>query len=290
MHHVHFSPIRRNWKFNRRHEFDSTILMYAYHMGRRPKTNGKQTLSVRERAYRHIQQIIANGTLEAGAGISELSLAKELGSSRTPIREAMNQLAAEGMLEQGANGGMVVAQLKREDIIELYELREALEVYAVGKVASIPFRPADRDRLQFMVDEFLVLKKELETSGAKELDKMQSKRFFASDLGFHALLVSMAHNSRIQKLINETRLLIRIFSIQPGEKDAAQLQSIYEYHQRILDAVAQQDRARAMQVMAEHIQISQRERLNDYDHWRRENTLMQIMPAIFDIHDLEPKS
>ncbi len=289
MHHVHFSPIRRNWKFNRRHEFDSTILMYAYHMGRRPKTNGKQTLSVRERAYRHIQQIIANGTLEAGAGISELSLAKEWAAAG-PDPGSNEPACRRGHVGTGCERRHGRGAVEARGHHRGYELREALEVYAVGKVASIPFRPADRDRLQFMVDEFLVLKKELETSGAKELDKMQSKRFFASDLGFHALLVSMAHNSRIQKLINETRLLIRIFSIQPGEKDAAQLQSIYEYHQRILDAVAQQDRARAMQVMAEHIQISQRERLNDYDHWRRENTLMQIMPAIFDIHDLEPKS
>ena len=257
-------------------------------MSRWPKARGTQVVSAREKAYRHIQQLIANGTLEAGASISELSLAKELGSSRTPIREAMNQLAAEGMLEPGASGGMTVAQMQREDIIELYELREALEIYAVGKAASIPLRPADKDRLQFLVDDILVLKKELESAGAKELDTSQMKRFLACDLGFHALLISMTQNSRIQKLINETRLLIRIFAIQAHTHNAAKLQSIYEYHHRILDAVAEQDSARAMQAAAEHIQVSQRERLNDYDHWRREASLRKNMPEIFAIQEVAP--
>lgn len=252
-------------------------------MSRKTRVPAAQAPSVREKAYRHIQQLIANGVLEPGSGISELSLAKDLGSSRTPIREAMNQLAAEGLLEQSSTGGMTVAQLRREDIIELYELREALEIYAVGKAASIPLRPADKDRLQSMVDEILVLKDELVTRGATELDAAQMKRFLACDLGFHALLISMTQNSRIQKLVNETRLLIRIFSIQSHTHDVSQLQSIYEFHHKILEAVAQQDGARAMQVAAEHIQISQRERLNEYDHWRRENTLRQNMPEIFDI-------
>lgn len=253
-------------------------------MSRWPKTRRTQILSARERAYRHIHQLIANGTLEAGASISELSLAKELGSSRTPIREAMNQLAAEGLLEMGGSGGMTVAQMQRQDIIELYELREALEVYAVGKAASIPLRPADKDRLQFMVDDLLVLKKELEAAGMEELDRAQMERFLACDLGFHALLISTTQNSRIQKLINETRLLIRIFAIQAHTHNAAKLQSIYEYHHRILEAVVHQDSASAMQAAAEHIQVSQRERLNDYDHWRRETALRQNMPEIFNLH------
>lgn len=108
----------------------------------------KQSLSARDRAYQHIQRAIADGVLGAGSGVSELSLAKELGSSRTPIREAMHQLAAEGLLRPGANGGMVGAQIQRDDIIELYELREPLEVCSVGKVANVPLRPAWWTRLE----------------------------------------------------------------------------------------------------------------------------------------------
>jgi DNA-binding GntR family transcriptional regulator len=238
-------------------------------------------VSVRERAYRYIKEQIASGKLEAGAPISELLLAKQLGSSRTPIREAMKQLDAEGLLEQTPNGGMSVAQLKREDIIELYELREALEVYSVGKIASLAMRPADRDRLQFLVDQLLVLKKELEDSGAETLGEKQNHRFVECDLGFHALLMSMTNNTRIQRMVHDTRLLIRIFAIRRSGHDAAQLESIYASHQRILDAVAAQDAPRAMQAMAEHVQVSQRERLNEYDAWRRETALRQHAPGIF---------
>ena len=241
--------------------------------------SGLQNVSIRQKAYLHIQRLIAAGKLEAGSGISELSLAKELGSSRTPIREAMNQLAAEGYLEQISGGGMVVARLYRDDIIELYELREALEIYSVGKIAALPLRPADQDRLQHLIDEIPILKRELESSGHTELDAGQMERFLACDLGFHALLMSMTQNQRIQKIVSETRLLIRIFALERHGHDAALLDSIYQYHQRILDAVAKRDRESAMHALAEHIQASQRERLNEFDNQRREASLLRNIPT-----------
>lgn len=248
--------------------------------------HGIRPPSVREKAYLHIQRLIASGTLTAGGGVSELLLAKELGSSRTPIREAMNQLAAEGLLEQGAAGGMTVAQLQREDIIELYDLREALEIHAVSKVSRMSMLPADRDRLQYLVDQVSELRQELQPG--KTLDKKQMERFIGCDFGFHALLMSMARNSRLQKILRDTRLLISIFAIHRKGHGPEALDAIYRYHQRILDAVAQQDSAAATMALAEHIQASQRERLNEYDQWKREISLRQSVPVFFDIHPAIP--
>jgi DNA-binding GntR family transcriptional regulator len=252
-------------------------------MGRKPRSrHGGTDLSIRERAYLHIQRLLLSGQLEAGSSVSELLLAKELGSSRTPVREAMNQLAAEGLLEQSPNGGMIVAQLGREDIIELYELREALEVYAVGKIARTPLRPVDRDRLQSLIDEVSVFRKELEKSKKEVLDDAQMNRFLACDLGFHALLMSLAFNSRMQKSMNETRLLISVFAIRRRGHDKEALAGIQKYHQNILNAIVKQDKELAMRELAEHIVASQRERVNDYDQWRRETSMRQSMPAFFD--------
>src|ERR1700738_1426886 len=94
---------------------------------------GKDVSPMREKARQHIQWKIAARELAGGTGGSELVIAKELGVSRTPVREAIGQLVAEGLLQQLPTGGVAVAQLSRRDIIDLYELREALEVYAAGK-------------------------------------------------------------------------------------------------------------------------------------------------------------
>jgi DNA-binding GntR family transcriptional regulator len=243
-------------------------------------------LSVRERAYVHIQQLIANGTMPAGSGISELMLARELGSSRTPIREAMNQLAAEGLLAPGAGGGMIVAQLSREDIIELYALREALEVYAVGQIARVPLLPRYKARMQKLIDEVSVLEKELSKGRRSWLDAKQMERFIAVDLGFHALLMGVANNSRMQKLVNDTRLLISVFAIHRTGHDRRSLKGIRDYHQQILDAVDRQDSQAAMVTLARHIQQSREERLSEFDEWKRESSLRQSMPAFFDIHKM----
>lgn len=237
--------------------------------------------SLREQAYHHIQQLIASGRLEAGSGISELQLAQELGSSRTPIREAMNKLAAEGLLEQSPGGGMNVAQVQREHIIELYELREALELYAVAKATREPMQDADRERIQKTIDQITELEKELRQNGGAALDAAQMKRFIAADLGFHALLVSLARNSRLQKTISETRLLISVFSLKRRGHDVATLESIQKFHQAILNAVIKQDSVAATRILAEHLEASQRERLQEYEHTRREALLRQHVPAMF---------
>ena len=236
---------------------------------------------IRERAYIHIQRKIASGELRARSAVSELALARELGSSRTPIREALGQLVAEGLLEQTPNRGAVVVKLTRQDIIELFELRESLEVFAVGKAARQASKPADLERLQQQANEVRELREELLRSAKPALDARQMHRFITCDLGFHTLLMRLADNSRILKVVNETRLLIRIFGMRRQGHVAGELDRIDKEHREILRAIIDQEADRAMQLIAEHIQNSRRERLDEFDHWEREASLRDTLPHVF---------
>jgi len=238
-----------------------------------------KTQPTRERAYQYIQQAIATGKLPAGGDVSELALARELGISRTPIREAIGQLVAEGLLEQTHNRGAVVAQLTRQDIIDLYQLRQALEVFAISRAATAKIRSFELDRLRSLVNDFLLLHDELVASGKTSLNPEQMHRFSASDLGFHTMLLRVAGNPRILKTVNEARLLIRIFATHRRGHEAWLLKSLHEEHVRILDAVVKHDADLAMQLMTEHIETSQQERLDEFDHWEREASLRSSWPA-----------
>jgi len=250
-------------------------------MQRTLKPKVREFSSVRERAYQYIQQQITSGLLVAGAGISDLQLAKDLGSNRTPICEAMNKLAAEGLLEENAGGGMIVAQLRREHIIELYELREALELYAISKAVLKPMVPSEQERIQKAIDLVGELENELRKAAQDKLNPDQMKRFLTSDLGFHALLVGLAHNSRLQKVISGTRLLISAFNIKRLGHDAKTLRRIRTDHQTILEALRRQDGETARTTLLEHLQVGQKQLLLEYDETRREDTLRLHVPAIF---------
>jgi DNA-binding GntR family transcriptional regulator len=253
-------------------------------MQRKPKSERRgEDSSIRGKAYLHIQRKIASGELPAGSAVSELALAEELGSSRTPIREALGQLAAEGFLEQTPNRGAVVVQLKRQDFIDLYELREALEVYAVRKAATTPTRPSDLETLQKLADDILLLKKELDQSRKASLNPQQMQRLMNIDMAFHTLLMRMAANARILKVVNETRLLILIFAMRHQGHRAADLERIYQEHCNILRAVADRNPDRAAQLIGDHIQNSQRERLEELEHSERENSLRDSVPAFLNI-------
>jgi len=240
-------------------------------------------LSMRDRAYLHIQQAIASGELGPGDVLSEVELAEELGSSRTPVREAIGQLVSEGLLEQTPNRATTVARLTRDDIVDLYELREALEVFAAGKVARQGATPANLSELQSLADAILPLGAELAESSAKALNKAQMKRFMRADLSFHSLLMRMALNPRMQKIASEAQLLIRIFAIRRVGLEAGMLDKIHANHTAIVQALKQRHSERAMQMLGEHIQISLQERLEEFDAWNRARAMHRESPTALDL-------
>lgn len=253
----------------------------SLHMNRKVTRALDQEVLMRDQAYIYIQKKILSGDLQAGKAVSELTIAKELGSSRTPIREALGQLVAEGLLEQIPNRGAVVVQFGRHDIIELFELREALEAFAVEKVARGGARSADLDRLQSLADEILLLKNELSRSGRETLNASQRQLFIKSDMGFHALMIQMAKNPRISKVVKSTRLLIRFFATRALPKET-ELEWIYEHHSEVVRAVAAQDAERAVYIIRKHIQTSLKDRLDEFDYWQRETLLEDHHPAFSD--------
>ncbi len=235
--------------------------------------------SMREKAYFHLQRKILSGELPAGTPLSEASIARELGSSRTPLREAVRQLAAEGFLREIPNRGSLVVEFSKRDVAELYELREALEVYAVGKAAEHTLRPPDLDTLRRLVSEILILRDELEQSGEARLNAAQMRRFVQIDLNFHALLVRAAANRRVLKAFADTRVLLNIFAMRRKGHDAAQLAEIHRYHSQVLAAVVRKDSAGAMRLLGEHIRVSKQERLNEYDDWEHETAMGHALPG-----------
>jgi DNA-binding GntR family transcriptional regulator len=220
-------------------------------------------------AYSYIQSRIVSGELRAGEAISEVPLAEKIGISRTPVREAVGQLTAEGFLKHMPGRGTVVNLPTRTDIVELYELREALEVYAVGKVARQPLPPGDFEKLDQMCQEVADLAQKLEQSGERCLDPAAMERFLVPDMRFHMLLLRAAGNNRILKVIRDTRLMIRIFHLQHEGHDVRQLRQIYASHKAILGAVRNADPTLAMNLCGEHIRLSCKERLEAYDRWER---------------------
>jgi DNA-binding GntR family transcriptional regulator len=225
----------------------------------------KDQPSLRDRAYRHIHEKVQAGSLAPGSQVSDRALAREIGISRTPVREAIRKLEHEGVLETVPRFGTIIRAPDRREIEELYELREALESYAVGCAAERRMTD-DLETLQKLLDEIGAVAGELRASGREALEGALLRRFLAADMGFHLRLIEAAGNRRVRKVLVESRVLTGIFGTRRQEHTAAVLQETYRSHARILSAVRRGAAGEARRLTAEHIRASRREAL---EHLRR---------------------
>jgi DNA-binding GntR family transcriptional regulator len=239
--------------------------------------------SARERACLYIQQKIAGRELSAGSAISEVALAAELGLSRTPVHEAIRQLLGEGLLEEDANGSIVVVRLSRQDFVELYELRSVLEAHAVSKIAKRSLAAKDLERLQALAGEIRALRNQLVKSGKKMLNGAQMRRFEIADISFHTFLMSIAENAVALKVFSKVRYLIRVLAARHAGHNAEALARVHNEHLDMLRALADGDVEKAVQAVSQHIQTSQQERLKEYSFWEREALLRNQIQGFF--HD-----
>lgn len=102
-------------------------------------------------AYARIRELIASGELEPGSWLREAALAARMGVSRTPIREALSRLAAEGIVELSRNKGAQVVSFSGKDVADLYDVRAGFEPHAA--LLAVPrLTDADVDRLAELAD------------------------------------------------------------------------------------------------------------------------------------------
>jgi DNA-binding GntR family transcriptional regulator len=235
--------------------------------------------NLRQRAYDHLQRKLLSGELHAGSLVSEQSLAAEIGMSRTPVREAIRTLEQEGVLEQVPRYGTRVRKLERRDLIELYELREAVEPFAVAK-AAVSALPEDILSLRSLCDEIGKLARELSKSKLPSLDASQMQRLLSADLGFHLMLLRAAGNHRMMKIVSDSRLLTGIFGTQRQAHTRSVLEQTHREHQTILDAVEKGDAKAASRAMAEHIHASKQQALAAYDQARIDHDARSIPLAM----------
>lgn len=108
-----------------------------------------------DRAYRTLREDILEGTLEPGTVLGEIEQSARLGISRTPLREALGRLVADGLAAPSAGRGMVVTAASLADAGKLFDLRIALEVLAVRRAAETSAHdPAAHDRFSDLADSF----------------------------------------------------------------------------------------------------------------------------------------
>jgi len=134
---------------------------------------------------------ILDGKLKPGERIVELTLARELNVSRAPLREALWQLARQGLVHIRAHHGAYVTQLSEQDIREIFEIRELLETHAAKKIRAAG-SPATKAALQRALAE-------LEDACRKR----DIRLFSAADLRFHRTLWELAGNRHLLDILND---------------------------------------------------------------------------------------
>ena len=209
-----------------------------------------ENLTLWERVYQHLQSEILEGRLLPGAVLSEVALAKELGVSRGPIREAMGRLAAEGLVKVRPRRGAVVRAPTLEELVEAYQVREVLESLAV-RLAVPRLTEEDLRELGSFVDEM--------DASARQNDR---GRFFEANVAFHERFCEMSGNRKLRQvhltLMGEIRgFQDRSLAIRGNPND-----SVAE-HRAILAAAARGDAQVAAQLAGIHVRVPA-ERLKDH--------------------------
>ena len=182
-----------------------------------------------------------------GERLVEQRVAAELGLSRTPVREALRRLEAEGLVVSERNRGAMVRPLSPTEIADLYELRIRLESYA-AELAAERATIDDVATLREAADAFGLA---CDDAGAT-CDTDDVRRINAANRRLHDGIVATARHARLAAMLSRTvdiPLVFRAFQ----SFGARELERSDLFHQLIVEAIARHDGARARRLMSEHI-------------------------------------
>ena len=212
------------------------------------------SVSTVERLASAIQAQVLSGEMPVGTRLRQEALAAQFGVSRTPVREALRQLAATGLVELLPHRGAIVRGPSARELREAYEVRAELEGLAAELAAA---RISDRDLVRLREAQAL-FRKSVTTLVARRARrpapwKDESVWVRANDL-FHQAILDAAANGRLSNTIGDLhRGLPRNLTWAPLSRSSRLLEENVEQHERILAAIEERDPVEARRRMIEHV-------------------------------------
>lgn len=190
---------------------------------------------------RSLRRAISSGEFPPGTQLGEAALARQLGVSRGPLREAMQRLTQEGLLVSHRNRGLFVPDLTPEAVSDMYLLRSTIERSAIQRVLQLGVEAETADRLDAVVDRM-----------ADIAEGVDSPEMVAADLDFHHELVEAARSERLSRVhetvIVETSMCLRALQSRyaPGEDRVSE-------HRELAAAIRAGEADRACAALDEHM-------------------------------------
>ena len=188
-------------------------------------------------AYQYLYSSIVKNEIKAGEPIIEQEISNKIGVSRTPIREALKRLEADGLIRHIPQRGKFVNEITEQDIEEIFVLRETLEKLALQKsIIRIPSESIES----------------LEIELEKLTNDSSYEKFYESDRKLHELIVKFGNNKRLDEILSKLNAQIEMLRIVSSMKPK-RLEKSKEEHIKIIKALKSRNFEKTSQLLSEHI-------------------------------------
>jgi DNA-binding GntR family transcriptional regulator len=206
-------------------------------------------------AYKEVRKLLLGGEVHPGQRLSHRSLAKDLGLSRSPVREALLQLEAEGIIEHRPQSGVYVREVSPKELEELYDMRELIEPYAAERAARLA-SPAQLEQLRAVCDELAAIARQRALVQWLAAAKNR-RRLSMLDIEFHAVILAAAQNRVARRFFENAQIISLVVSWNhlKTEPDvlAKRVPPTAKQHREIYDAIKKHDPVKAMRLMRSHV-------------------------------------
>jgi len=208
--------------------------------------------SLAEETYHAIRERVASGHWAPGTRLVNRKLGAELGVSMVPVREALNRLASEGLVEHVPGAGAYVRRLDRKQIVQLYALREQLECFAVREAAA-RIRPDQLVQLEKLCADWQALLGRIRQSKGRSATAAVLRQWLDNDLKFHRVLIEAADNPWLTKTVMDLRMLSVVVRNKPGTLPLESAERTHADHEALLAALRKGRAVEAEKLMRRHV-------------------------------------
>ena len=218
---------------------------------KRSKTKTRAIENLSARVYNQIKNLILYNEIMPGQKLHHQQLSERLGVSRTPVREALTRLVQEGYVSFLPNRGFTCKEIRMQEAEELYELREALEAFAVEK-AIANLTDAALARLRAKMNSY-----------GRDVQNRFTRERLVFDQDVHLAIAELAGNETLMSTLNHVFERIVLKRRTDGLYDPARGLAAHQEHLLVLEAIERRDADEAVAVLRSHIQAGKKNVMTD---------------------------